>query len=461
MKLYNTLTNKLETLDKKKRINMFVCGPTVYGPTHLGHAKTVLTFDIMVKYFRSVGYRVFYLQNITDIDDKIIHKAQEEGKTVKAVAKKFSDEYFRIVKSLDITAVNKYAPATKFIPQIIRQVKTLIKKGYAYRITDGYYFNIAKFKDYGKLAKRTAAQADDGVSRIDENEEKINRGDFCLWKFRKPNEPFWKSSLGEGRPGWHIEDTAITETFFGPQYDIHGGGSDLLFPHHEAELAQQEAASGKKPFVKLWLHVGLVLKDGRKMSKSLGNFETAQDFISKNGSLAFRIITATHHYRSTLDINESALQEARAIIQTFIEIQEKLNFVSRVKRDVATVKSSEIGSEIKKAEQTWRSSLENDFNTGVAFTTLFELIKYTEKNIWKVSKRDALRIKKTIQRLLGSLGIKISPKVPPQSMEKLARKRELLRSKKLFQEADLIRGEMKKKGYTVDDTPLGPLVRTE
>src|SRR3989344_1289996 len=251
MHIFDTLSGRAESVSKAKRIQMFVCGPTVYDEAHIGHARTYVFFDAAIRYLRSRGWKLFYLQNITDIDDKIIKRAAELGIAPKSLAGKFAKSYLADMKALGVTSVDKYAYATKFIPQIVCQVKALAARGYAYRASDGYYFDIAKFKDYGKLSRRSAEQAESSVSRIDEGIDKKNKGDFCLWKLRqtrtsadldadqrgKAEEPFWRTELGTGRPGWHIEDTAITEKFFGPQYDIHGGGVDLKFPHHEAEIA--------------------------------------------------------------------------------------------------------------------------------------------------------------------------------------------------------------------------------
>ena len=276
LKIYNTLSRKKEIFKprKEKQVNLFVCGPTVYDFSHLGHARTYIAFDVIVKYLRQNGYDVFYLQNITDIDDKIINKAKENNVTPEKLAFRFEKEYLDDIKSLKINGVTKYARATDHIEEIISQVERLIKKDCAYKIEDGIYYDISKFKGYGKLSKRTVLQAEDAVSRIDESKEKRNKGDFCLWKFSKSGEPNWQSPWGKGRPGWHIEDTAITEKYFGPQYDIHGGANELIFPHHEAEIAQMEVISGKSPLVKYWLHTGLLTIDRVKMAKLLGRWQT-------------------------------------------------------------------------------------------------------------------------------------------------------------------------------------------
>ncbi|MEK7097892.1 MAG: cysteine--tRNA ligase, partial [Patescibacteria group bacterium] len=284
MLIYDTLSGEKKPLPETggKPLRFFVCGPTVYDYIHIGNARTYSAFDTIVRYLRSRKIKVQYLQNITDIDDKIIKRALEEKKHIKTIANFYSRAYKQDMKSLKIISVNKYAPATRYIRQIVKQVQILTEKGLAYKIeSEGYYFDISKFPEYGKLSRRTSEQAEDSVSRIDEGINKKNRGDFVLWKFSKQNEPVWKTPLGAGRPGWHIEDTAITEYFFGPQYDLHGGGIDLKFPHHEAEIAQQESASGKKPMVNIWMHAGTLLVRGEKMSKSAGNFITVRDFLKK------------------------------------------------------------------------------------------------------------------------------------------------------------------------------------
>ncbi|MDP1710245.1 MAG: class I tRNA ligase family protein, partial [bacterium] len=254
--LTNTLSRKKEKFEpiNDKKVNLFVCGPTVYDYSHLGHAKTYTQFDFLVRYLRYIGFEVFYLQNITDIDDRIIIRAKELNVPWNDLTKKYEKLHIEDMEKLNNTSVSKYARATDYIEQIVKQAKTLIEKGYAYTIDDGIYFEISKFPEYGKLSGRTELKEADSVSRIDENSQKRGWNDFCLWKFSKPGEPSWKTEIGDGRPGWHIEDTAITETFFGPQYDIHGGAIDLIIPHHEAEIAQMEAVSGKMPLVRYWLH---------------------------------------------------------------------------------------------------------------------------------------------------------------------------------------------------------------
>jgi len=349
LKIYNTLSGKKELFKprKGKQVNMFVCGPTVYDYSHIGHARLFVTFDVFAKYLKHIGYKVFYLQNITDIDDKIIGRAREKGVLPKALSSAFEKEYIKDMKALGIDSVSKYAKATSYVKEIISQVKRLMEKGYAYEISgDGIYYEISKFKNYGKLAGRTALDAEDAVSRIDYSKNKRNRGDFCLWKFKEhESEPSWRSPWGHGRPGWHIEDTAITEKFFGPQYDIHGGALELLFPHHQAEVSQMEAISGKSPMVNYWMHVGVLTVNGQKMSKSLGNFIATGDFLKRHSPAQLRFFVAKNLWRSLVDYSESTMIEAQAATE---KIEEFLRKIRSSKSEVRN-KSKKINSKILKA----------------------------------------------------------------------------------------------------------------
>ncbi len=412
LKLYNTLLRKKQVFrpGKDKKVNLFVCGPTTYDFSHLGHARTYIVFDMIVKYLRQKGYNVFYLQNITDVDDKIIKRAKEGKVSWKVLVRKFEREYLKDMKALNINNVTKYARATDHIKEIISQVKRLKDKGFAYELKDGIYYDISKFKEYGKLSRRTVLQAEDAVSRIDEAKEKRNKGDFCLWKFSKPDEPKWPSPWGPGRPGWHIEDTAITEKYFGPQYDIHGGGQDLIFPHHEAEIAQMQAISGKSPLVKYWLHTGFLTIDGQKMSKSLGNFITIRDFLKKETPETLRMLVFSSHYRSPIDFSKKAIQQAR--------------------KNLAKLNTFPIGKvNISKA-------MEDDFNTPEALAAIFKAKKWTPEieTVFAISRQD----------------IKI-----PEKIKKLVQKREQARKQKNWKKADVIRKEIQKLGYKIEDTKKG------
>lgn len=449
IKLYNTLTGQKEPLPDQKKLRLFVCGPTAYDYLHIGNARGYIFFDVFVKYLRSQGYDVFYLQNITDIDDKIIRRAAEEGEAWAALAAKFSDAYFDDMKTLGVTAVTTYAPATDFITQIAAQVERLIDGGYAYLIDgDGWYFDISKFADYGKLSHRTVAEAEDSVSRIDDSVAKRNKGDFCLWKFSKPGEPSWSSQVGEGRPGWHIEDTATAEYFFGPQYDIHGGGVDLKFPHHEAEIAQEEAVSGKKPFVRTWMHWGTLLVEGKKMSKSAGNFITIRDFLVDHSPETLRWITLTHHYRSPIDYSPSLAVQAKTAMNTLGAFMAKLE---RANGNDA----SDAHTIAEKYSLKFHEALADDMNTPAAIASLFELMAQFQRKIWHLKKSEAKIIKKHLNESLGLLGFSLkNPKIPA-TVEKMAKEREKFRGNKQFVQADNLRKQMSGVGYEIEDTPRG------
>ncbi|MFZ2484947.1 MAG: cysteine--tRNA ligase [Minisyncoccia bacterium] len=363
MKLHNTLTGSLDEFKPidSGEVKMFVCGPTVYDYAHIGNAKTYTQFDIVARTLKYLGYKVNYLVNITDIDDKIIARAKEKGVAPEKIAEEFETAYLEDMRSLNNTSVTKYARAHDYINQIISQVERLVEKDFAYKISDGYYFDISKFSDYGKLSGRNSLGPNDAVSRIDENPEKKNSGDFCLWKFKKEGEPFWPSSLGEGRPGWHIEDTAITESEFGLQYDIHGGAVDLIFPHHEAEIAQMESLSGLKPFVRYWLHAGFLNIDSAKMSKSKGNFFTIRDVFERGFSpLALRYLFLLSHYRTPVNFTWEALEAAQ-------------NAYNKIKK---LVDSWPDGGKVDESyKKQFVEKIENDLNTPQALAVLWTLAK--------------------------------------------------------------------------------------
>ena len=453
MLIYNTLTEKKEVFEKTdKRLKLFVCGPTVYDHSHIGHARTYIAFDVIANHLRSLGYKLFYLQNITDIDDKIINRANNEKKNAREIASFFTKEYLKDIKALEIKSVNKYAPASKYIKAILRQISQLLAKGYAYKTSSGVYFEIKKFSDYGKLSKQDLNAVRSGW-RIEPDPEKKDPMDFALWKFKKQNnEPSWKSPWGEGRPGWHIEDTAITEKFFGPQYDLHGGAIDLKFPHHESEIAQQEAISEKKPMVRFWLHTGFVLVNGEKMSKSLGNFITIKDFLKNYSSNILRYLIISHHYRSPIDYTEQLAIDAQNALQNIIQFLAKLSLIKN------SAKIENLKLEIENSEIKFREAMNDDFNTPLALAAIFNLINEINPKIWDLSKKDAKKIIEWVRDKLNAF--KISVKLPkiPLKIRLLAKKRELFRVNKQFTKADDLRKKINALGYSIEDTPEGPLV---
>ena len=473
IKILNSLSGKKEAVPRSssKPLRMFVCGPTVYDESHIGHARIFLFFDSFARFLRSSGRKVFYLQNITDVDDKIINRARERGVSPFVLARRFERSYRSTMIQLGITSVTRYAPASAFIRDIVKQIQTLIKKGVAYEIPkDGWYFDISRFPEYGKLSGRTALQAEDAVSRIDETVAKRNRGDFALWKYvavpddlRAPRngahvlvnrEPAWKMPIGWGRPGWHIEDTAISEHFFGPQYDLHGGANELKFPHHEAEIAQQESASGKKPFVKIWMHAGVLRVNGEKMSKSLGNFITISDFLKARPAVLLRWFVLLHHYRSPINYSDETVQQAEASLSSVVLFLSKLAFVAqRAKRARGRIVSPKA---LLRFERAFCGALEDDFNTPEALAAIFSLSDAVGATLWDLSRIEALGIRKQITRSLGMLGITFpESKIQSRAVQLLA-KRELYRGSKQFVQADALRKQLIALGYEVEDTPLGP-----
>ncbi len=464
LKIFNTLTGKKDLFkpEKGKKVNMFVCGPTVYDYSHIGHARTYIIFDSFVKYLKHLGYTVFYLQNITDIDDKIIARAREKGVSPKDLAIAFEKEHLKAMKALGVTSVSKYVRATSCIKEITSQIKRLEEKGFVYKIDgDGIYFDISKFKNYGKLAGRTALDAEDSISRIDYSSKKRNRGDFCIWKFKQQDEePSWKSPFGEGRPGWHIEDTAITEKFFGAQYDIHGGARDLIFPHHEAEVSLMESISGKSPVAKYWMHGGFLTVEGQKMGKSLGNFITLPDILSRCPANYLRFIVVKNLWRSPVDYSESVMIEVKSAVSKIEE------FLRKLRDSKAKVKNSRINTKlIKDLKIKFYSELANDFNTPKAFAVMFDFIKKTNKLLEhnKISKKETTEIYRffeEINKIFGFIDFKKVNKTIPSKIKSLAQAREKFRKTKQWDKADKARAEIEKQGYTVEDTPTGPVVKS-
>src|SRR3990167_7356253 len=475
IKILNTISGKKEEfapMDDKK-VRMFVCGLTVYDYIHIGNARTFVFFDVVAKYLRYRGYNVNYIQNITDIDNKIIERAQKENTDPMEYAKKYSDFFKQDMLALGVTSP-EYKNAVDHIPEVIKQVQTLLDKRNAYVIkNDGIYFDISTFPDYGKLSGRTAGMADDAVSRIDDSDKKRNRGDFALWKFPQEDDPVWSLETGNylgvndgrpafgktsaGRPGWHIEDTAITEKYFGSQYDIHGGGQDLIFPHHEAEIAQQESASGLKPFVKYWLHSGFLVNKESKMSKSLGNFLTLNEALQNYSPENLRLYLLSAHYRSPLALDENGLTSAIVSNAGVYAFEERLELVRKSK------KTSDDGANkiIDEAVQGFEDSLDNDFNTPKALASFFTSINkfFMLFNKGGLGLNDVLKIEEYLKTVNNILGIINQPKIKiPEEIVKKVEEREVVRKNKEWVKSDKLRQEIENLGFDIDDTPYGPLV---
>ncbi len=469
-RLLNTLSGKKEDFEpiKGKNVGMFVCGPTVYDYSHIGHARTYVIFDVIAKYLRHKGYKVKFVINITDIDDKIIARAKEENKSWKEIAGFYEKAFSEDIKDLGIDSVDKFARATDHIKEIIKQVSVLLEKGFAYQTEDGIYFDISSFEDYGKLAKRSVEAAEDAVSRIDESVSKKNKGDFALWRFSEGDESSWESPWGKGRPGWHIEDTAISEKYLGEQYDIHCAAQDLIFPHHEAEIAQAEAASGKKPFVKYWLHSGFVTINGQKMSKSLGNFITIRDVLKDYSVQALRFMIISAYYRSPIDYKEDLMKQSEAAIQRIQELVRKLEVI---KKKGGKEEKHEFDEIINNVKMEFESKMNDDFNTPETLAVLFNFIRLVnasiaENSLDKKSADAVLKFLEEIDEILGIIPGSDSPKGRasgfspiPDNVSEMVLERERLRKEKAWLEADKVRDELQNLGYSIEDTPYGPFIK--
>ena len=452
VQLWNTLTRRKEKVEPidPPALRLFVCGPTVYDASHLGHAKTYTQFDLAARYLRFRGFDVEYVQNITDIDDKIINRAREMGIEPAQLARDVEARFLEDMQALGNTSVDRYARATEFIDQIVSQIQRLIEKGHAYELPDGWYFDIDTFPEYGKLARRKALSPEDAVSRVDENPLKKHPGDFALWKRRKPGEPYWDTPLGEGRPGWHIEDTAITEALFGAQYDMHGGAIDLIFPHHEAEIAQMEAISGRAPLVRYWMHTGFLNLREEKMSKSLGNFFTIRDVLKTVDARVLRYFLLSHHYRSPIDYDPDMLEPAAAALKRLE------NFVLRL--PAGDGGADDDSAEVRDAREAMIAALDDDFDTPAALGALFAFIR--EQNRRDQPAAGARRLMEDFDRIFGVLPPGDTAVAPggaesDDAIQAEVDRRQALRAERKFAEADEIRDRLLAMGVVVEDTADG------
>ena len=446
MDVYSTLTRdkqELETLNDN-RINMFVCGPTVYDDAHIGHGRTYIAFDTIKRYLEHKGFAVFYLQNITDVDDKIIKRGKESNLSPEHIARKYEKRYIEDMHKLNVNGVNLFARATDHMAEIINQIQRLIDLGYAYETEDGVYFEIAKFPEFGKLSNRKVEELE--THREIAKTNKKDHNDFALWKKREgTDEPIWQSPWGNGRPGWHIEDTAITEYYFGPQYDIHGGGLDLIFPHHEAEITQMEAVSGKAPMVKFWLHTGFLNVSGEKMSKSLNNFITIRELLEEVDADTFRFFILSTHYRSPIDFSKDNLHQANATLNSI------RNYYKRISEKATGENDSQF---LKVYSDKFYSAMDDDFHTPKAIASIFNLIKATDFK--ELSGNDFTAIKEFLDNVSDIFGISFEIEEDNGSSDELldliADVRLELRNQKQYDLSDKIRDNLNELGYDVSDS---------
>ncbi|APQ73711.1 cysteine--tRNA ligase [Clostridium botulinum] len=459
MKVYNTLTNKKEeflTLVPGE-VKMYVCGPTVYNFFHIGNARTFVVFDTIRRYLEYRGYKVKFIQNFTDIDDKMIKRANEEGSTVKELGDRFIKEYYKDADDLNIERATKNPRATEFMEEIIKFVSDLIEKGYAYEIDGDVYFSTKKFNSYGKLSGQNLEELQLGA-RINVDERKKDPMDFAIWKSQKPGEPAWESPWGMGRPGWHIECSCMAYNLLGETIDIHAGGSDLSFPHHENEIAQSEARTGKQ-FAKYWLHSAFVNVNNQKMSKSLNNFFTAREILEKYDADVLRMFMLSGHYRTQINFSMELLDSTKAALdRLYNSINNLENLLDEVKNEELRDEELEYKNELQKYKEKYIEKMDDDFNTADAISIIFDLIRDVNTNVTIESSKELVKYTLDLIRELGSpLGIlQESTKASlEEEIEKLIEERQKARKEKNWALADKIRDNLKERGIVLEDTPQG------
>ncbi|QUH25417.1 cysteine--tRNA ligase [Serpentinicella alkaliphila] len=458
MRLYNTLTRKKEEFIpiEPGKIKMYACGPTVYNYFHIGNARTFLTFDAMRRYFEYRGYDVTFIQNFTDIDDKIIKKAIEENITPDEVSEKYILAYFEDADSLGIKRADMHPRVTKNLPEIIHFVEELISKEYAYVVEGDVYFDVSKFKEYGKLSKQSLEDLMSGA-RVEVNEQKRNSLDFALWKSAKPNEPSWESPWGNGRPGWHIECSAMSQKYLGETIDIHGGGGDLIFPHHENEIAQSEACSGTT-FANFWLHVGYLNIDNKKMSKSLNNFFTLREIREEFDLESLRLFMLSAHYRNPINFSRELLESSQNALQRLYNAKNNLEYLFDVteNRNLTEEENLKLDN-IKKFKDRFVEAVDDDFNTADGVAVIFDLVREINTGIAENSPKEIVEVSLSILReLAGVLGLlQKTEDTLEDKVEELIRQRQEARKNKNYALADEIRDKLKDMGIVLEDTPSG------
>ena len=462
MRLYNTLTNKKEEFVPiiPGEVTMYVCGPTVYNFFHIGNGRTFIVFDTIRRYFEYRGYKVKFVQNFTDIDDKMIKRANEEGLTVKKVGDKYIKEYYTDADALNIERATVNPRATENIGQIIKFVKDLIDKGYAYEVDGDVYFSTKKFEGYGKLSGQNLDELQAGA-RINVDERKKDPMDFAIWKAKKEGEPAWKCPWGEGRPGWHIECSCMAKNILGETIDIHAGGMDLAFPHHENEIAQSEALTGK-PFAHYWLHSAYVNVNNKKMSKSLNNFFTARDVLKEYDADVIRFLMLSCHYRIQLNYSTDLLDSAKAsVARLYNAIGNLENLIDEVSRDKMNEEEKKYLESLNKYREKYIEKMDDDFNTADAITAIFDLVKDINTNINGESSKELAQGALALIRELGApLGIlqkstKVDLADEAEEIEGLIQQRQEARKNRDFALADKIRDDLKARGIVLEDTPQG------
>ena len=459
MQIFNTMTRKKEDFIPQEPgvYRIYVCGPTVYNYIHIGNARPMIVFDTLRRYLEHKGYEVKYVQNFTDIDDKMIRRANEEGITVKELGDRFIAEYFKDAQALGIRPATVHPRATEHIGDIIKLVKTLQDKGYAYEVNGDVYFDAKKDSGYGKLSGQNLDDLEAGA-RIDVDDVKRNPADFALWKAQKPGEPAWDSPWGKGRPGWHIECSAMSMKYLGETFDIHCGGKDLLFPHHENEVAQSECATGK-PFARYWMHNGFININNEKMSKSAGNFFTVRDILKEYEAEDVRMFMLSAQYRSPINFSRELIAQAHASLQRLYTARDNLAFLLKnAKAQPLTEAEKALLARVKEAADRFDAAMDDDLNTADAMGALFEIVREANVGLNAESSREAVETTlNTLLELCDVLGLLAKKQEDglPEDIQHLADERAQARKEKNWKRSDELRDQIKAAGYMIEDTPQG------
>ncbi|MFR7905872.1 MAG: cysteine--tRNA ligase [Coprococcus eutactus] len=457
MKILNTLTRRKEEFKpiNEGKVGIYVCGPTVYDYIHIGNARPMIVFDTLRRYLEYKGYEVNYVSNFTDVDDKIIKRANAEGVDASVISERYIAEVKKDMAALNVREATTHPKATEEIPDMIEMVKTLIEKDYAYEVNGTVYFRTRKFKDYGKLSKKNIDDLRSGnrdllVSGIDEKEDPL---DFVLWKPKKEGEPSWPSPWGDGRPGWHLECSVMSKKYIGDVIDIHAGGEDLIFPHHENEIAQSEAANGTE-FARYWMHNGFLKINNEKMSKSLGNFFTVREIAEKYPLQVIRFFMLSAHYRSPLNFSAELVEASKNGLERILTAVDRLKSINGTDGDVDKSVADEMDAFVKKYED----AMDDDLNTADAISVIFELVKYANVNVTKESSKATVElVLNTIEKLCDILGIITEKKeeILDSDIEALIEERQAARKAKNFARADEIRDQLSSMGIILEDTREG------
>lgn len=457
MKILNTLTRRKEEFVpiNEGKVGIYVCGPTVYDYIHIGNARPMIVFDTLRRYLEYKGYDVNYVSNFTDVDDKIIKRANEEGVDASVISERYIAEVKKDMAALNVREATTHPKATEEIPDMIEMVKTLIEKGYAYEVNGTVYFRTRKFKDYGKLSKKNIDDLRSGnrdllVSGVDEKEDPL---DFVLWKPKKEGEPSWPSPWGDGRPGWHLECSVMSKKYIGDVIDIHAGGEDLVFPHHENEIAQSEAANGTE-FARYWMHNGFLKINNEKMSKSLGNFFTVREIAEKYPLQVIRFFMLSAHYRSPLNFSADLVEASKNGLERILTAVDRLKSISGTEGEVDKAVADEMDAFVKKYE----AAMDDDLNTADAISVIFELVKYANVNVTEESTKATVElVLNTVIKLCDILGIITEKKkeILDSDIEALIEERQAARKAKNFARADEIRDQLSNMGIILEDTREG------